>query len=96
MKVLFTRNYWDGPLAGYCEYNNDIYWFDHFSAGGWMPASSYDDDSDTVENECNIIWLPRIFRIYDLDENDQNKLKLVTALFEYECDTTSYRKNVYS
>jgi len=86
MKIFSTRNYWDGPLSGYCEYNNEIYWFNCFSIGGWMSANSY------AENELNTICLPRIFRLYDLNEDNDNELKMITAMFEYECDTTSYRE----
>jgi len=80
------ENFSDGPLSGYCEYNNEIYWFNCFSIGGWMSANSY------AENELNTICLPRIFRLYDLNEDNDTELKMVTAMFEYECDTTSYRE----
>ena len=53
VKILYSSDYWDGPLNGLCEYENKYYWF------GVNTDEEYDEKEDK--------WSPRIFQMYDIE-----------------------------
>jgi hypothetical protein len=52
VKLLYSTNYWDGPICGLCEYKEKYYYFN----------TSKDDEWD----EINEGWMPREYYAYEI------------------------------
>ena len=53
VKLLFSTNWWDGPLCGLCEYENKYYWFEVYQ----------DEEYDEEKEE----WGDRIYKAYEIE-----------------------------
>jgi hypothetical protein len=58
IKILWSWDYWDGPLSGLCLYAGRVEWFSCFAMGGWRMAGGTDDDDAS--------WTPRVYRVHRL------------------------------
>ena len=52
VKLLYSNNYWDGPISGLCEYEGIYYYFNQSKEDMW----------DEVKEE----WLPREYKVYEI------------------------------
>lgn len=53
VKILFYTDYWDGPLNGLCEYENNIYRYSVLDEG------DYNEEKDE--------WNPRIYNVQEIE-----------------------------
>ena len=56
VEIMFYSDYWDGPLAGLCEYENKIYRYETIDEG------DYNEEKDE--------WNPRIYNVIEIEDKD--------------------------
>ena len=61
VKILWTSDWWDGPLKGMCEVDGEILWFNCTKEGERIKTSDNDEEDDE--------WSPREFDLYRLTKS---------------------------
>jgi hypothetical protein len=63
VEILWSFDYWDGPIAGLCRYDGRLAWFSCVALGGWrLITELYDEDGE--DDDC--CWTPRVYRVHRL------------------------------
>ena len=69
-KIIKTMDRWDGPLSGYCLYEDNRCYFSHHYEGGM-----HRDANKKNEIYDLFICLPRVYKIYELSEEGKPTTK---------------------
>jgi hypothetical protein len=73
-RILWSVNYYDGPLSGICIFDNKLAWFTVFNVGGYVCIEQAQTNSlrqigsDKTNSACLdlVCWIPRIWQIKKL------------------------------